>query len=428
MKILEVLPTYPGDPLDGSALHERQLNRALRERDADIEVLTTRAQKLKDIGQFLLGWPDDLPARDEHGGVPIRRFHALNAQRARKAAAEAVARRWSWEDFTEGEVTAGSARFVEFAVAQARRRPSRFDTYADIGRGPLVPGIVAHVLRHASKFDVILAAYAPFSILRQVLWAASWSKAPVVLMPLLHENDRYHQFTSLMRTYERAAAVLTSSPHTSAFLSEYAPKANPVTVGVGAIARPSDNASAARFRVRHHLEDRPVLLYVGRKEFGKRYDLAVAAMEMLPDDAVLVMVGRDADGKTIDSDRVLQLGPLSDEELADAYEACDVFILPSELESFGMVFLEAWLSAKPVIGNANCGAVAALIDHGVDGFLCRDANGIAAAARRLIEEPELGARMGAAGRAKTLSEYTWERVADRTLEALGSVARSGARA
>jgi glycosyltransferase involved in cell wall biosynthesis len=164
-----------------------------------------------------------------------------------------------------------------------------------------------------------------------------------------------------------------------------------------------------------------MILYVGRKEHGKRYDLAVKAVGRLPGDSLLVMVGRDIDGKKIESDRVRQLGLLPDDELAAAYEACDLFILPSLFESFGMVFLDAWLRGKPVIGNAACGAAASLISDGVDGFLCRDADEIASAARRLLEDPELAARLGDAGRAKTLADYTWDRVADRALDALQEI-------
>jgi glycosyltransferase involved in cell wall biosynthesis len=426
MKILEILPTYPGDPLDGSAIYERNLNLALLGRGTEIEVLTTRARRLRHEQQFLISWPDELPVHDEHDGILVHRFHAVELGRVGGAVSDAVIRRLSQEDFTEGAVLSGSARFTEVAVAQARRRPKHVDMLADIGRGPVVPSLIAHLLRRASDSDVILAGYAPFSLSRQVLWAARRAGVPVVLLPFIHDNDRYHQFNSLLRTYEQAAAVLTLSAHTSEFLREHVPGSNPVTLGAGVTTLATSSISAAEFRASHDLEDRPLILYVGRKEQGKRYDLAVDAVELLPEPATLVMVGRDADGKAVESDRVRQLGAISDEELAAAYEACDMFVLPSEFESFGMVFLDAWLRGKPVIGNLTCGAAASLIDDGVDGFLCRDAREIALAARQLIEDPALRLRMGDAGRAKTLADYTWDRVADRALEAFAGVA--GARA
>jgi glycosyltransferase involved in cell wall biosynthesis len=422
MKILEVLPTYPGDPLDGSAVYERNLNRALSAHGVRIEVLTTRAQKLRHEQQFLIGWPDELPRRDEHEGVAIRRFHALDTRRAGELASDAVIRRWSREDFADGALVAGSAQYTEAAVEQARLRPARYDALADFGRGPLVPGLLAHLARRARNFDVILVGYAPFSLQRQVLWAARGSGVPVVLLPFIHESDRYHQFESLLRTYAQAAAVLTLSAHTSEFLRRHVPQAKPVTVGAGVIPMPDAGMSAREFRARHDLGDRPIVLFVGRKEKRKRYDLAVDAIELLDSDALLVMVGRDVDGEPIRSERVRYLGPLPDEELAAAYDACDVFVLPSEFESFGMVFLDAWLRVRPVIGNLGCGAAASLIDDGVDGYLCRDAGEIAHSLKRLLDDPSLAAQMGAAGQAKTLSDYTWEKVADRALAALGDVA------
>jgi glycosyltransferase involved in cell wall biosynthesis len=420
VRVLEVLPTYPGERYDGSAVYERNLNGALVEQGTQVEVLTTRARRLQHEELFLIRWPDALPALDEHDGVPVRRFHAIDTRGFGRAASDAVARRWSKEDFVEGDVLAGSSRFTEVSVAQARRRPGHLDTLADFGRGPLVPGLLAYLTRRAHKFDVILVGYAPFSLSRQVLWAARRTGVPVVLLPFLHESDRYHLFGSLLRTYEQAAAVLVPSGHTADFLREYVPGSNPVTIGAGVGAVPVGAVTPAEFRA--DLGDRPIMLYVGRKEPGKRYDLAVNAIDLLPGDAVLVMVGRDADGVPIESDRVRQLGTLSDEDLAAAYEASDCLVLPSEFESFGMVFLEAWLRGTPVIGNTMCGASASLIDHGVNGFLCRDAGEIAKAASRLIDDRELRSRMGAAGRAKTLAHHTWERVADRALEAFHQVA------
>ena len=424
MRVLEVLPTYPGDRFDGSAIYERSLNRALVERGTCVEVLTTRASRLDHREHFHIAWPNDLPRQDEHDGVPIRRFDAVDVGRVGGAASAAVLRRWSREDFTTGVVLAGSAQFVEAGVAHAHRRPRRVDLLADLGRGPLVPGLIAHLLRSASRYDLILAGYAPFSLPRQVLWAASRSGVPVVLLPFIHEGDRYHLFSSLLRTYEKAAAVLTLSEHTSEFLRAYVPRAKPVTLGAGFTVPGGSTVSVDEFRARHNLGQRRIVLFVGRKEHGKRYDLAVDAVEMLPRDTLLVMVGRDVDGKKIESDRVRQLGLLPDDELAAAYEACHVFVLPSMFESFGMVFLDAWLRGKPVIGNATCGAAASLIDDGVDGFLCRNAREIAAAARRLFDDPGFAARIGGAGRAKTLAEYTWDRVADRALEALEQITLS----
>ena len=93
----------------------------------------------------------------------------------------------------------------------------------------------------------------------------------------------------------------------------------------------------------------------------------------------------------------------------DVLAAADFLALPSRTESFGIVFLEAWLLRKPVIG-AKVGAVADVIDHGVDGLLVDfgDVNALSDAMRIFVEQPDIAARMGAHGHAKVLAQYGWE--------------------
>ncbi len=106
------------------------------------------------------------------------------------------------------------------------------------------------------------------------------------------------------------------------------------------------------------------------------------------------------------------LGAVSEETKTDALAACLMLALPSRTESFGLVYLEAWAAAKPVIG-ARAGAVPAVIDEGVDGLLIPfgDAPALAAAITRLLDDPGLAQRMGAAGQRKVRERFTWERAA-----------------
>jgi glycosyltransferase involved in cell wall biosynthesis len=88
-------------------------------------------------------------------------------------------------------------------------------------------------------------------------------------------------------------------------------------------------------------------------------------------------------------------------------------VLPSEHESFGIVFLEAWMRQKPVIGNRACGPVASIIEHGTDGYLCHDVADFAARIRFLLDHPEDARALGTAGRTKTMAHYTWDAVGRR---------------
>jgi len=109
-------------------------------------------------------------------------------------------------------------------------------------------------------------------------------------------------------------------------------------------------------------------------------------------------------------ERVIVLDYIDEETKKDALDACSVFVMPSRAESFGIVYLEAWLYKKPVIG-AHAGALPEIIQDGKDGFLVpfADIHMISEYIRLLLEYPPLADAMGYNGYQKVLRLYTWDR-------------------
>ena len=104
------------------------------------------------------------------------------------------------------------------------------------------------------------------------------------------------------------------------------------------------------FRERHAIEG-PIVLFIGRKTTDKGYFLLQDAFRLVRSkipDACLVCVGPE-DKDAVSGDGVIQLGYLSEEEKSEALRVCDVFCVPSEGESFGLVFLEAGRAKKAVV-------------------------------------------------------------------------------
>src|SRR5205807_9064932 len=102
------------------------------------------------------------------------------------------------------------------------------------------------------------------------------------------------------------------------------------------------------------------------------------------------------------------LGFLSDEDKRDLHAAGQVFCMPSRTDSFGIVYLEAWLNGVPVIG-ARAGGVPEIITDGMDGYLVDfgDVGALADHIQFLMEHPDTAREMGQAGRRKVLAEHTW---------------------
>jgi len=110
-----------------------------------------------------------------------------------------------------------------------------------------------------------------------------------------------------------------------------------------------------------------------------------------------------------------------DPDLVSTFHACDVFVLPSRHEPFGIVVLEAWSAGRPVIAS-RVGGLQALVRDGDTGFFVDPdaptaASDLAAALERLARQPALGREVGEAGRREARSRYDWTHVGER-LESL----------
>ncbi|MEY4371660.1 MAG: glycosyltransferase MshA [Actinomycetota bacterium] len=170
------------------------------------------------------------------------------------------------------------------------------------------------------------------------------------------------------------------------------------------------------------LDDRPVLLFVGRIQPLKGLDIAVQALaELRRPDALLVAVGgasgQDGDDEVqriaalIDelgvAEQVIFVPPQQHHILSTYYRAADVVLVPSRSESFGLVALEAGACGVPVVANA-VGGLLTLVDHADTGFLVPDRapDLFASHVRWLLDHPDEARHMGerAALRAR---RYTW---------------------
>ncbi|MHB8382856.1 MAG: glycosyltransferase family 4 protein [Candidatus Binataceae bacterium] len=108
-------------------------------------------------------------------------------------------------------------------------------------------------------------------------------------------------------------------------------------------------------------------------------------------------------------DRVIFTGALGDAAVRSFYQACEVFVMPSRSEGFGIVFLEAMALGKPVIGG-NHGGTPEIWKDGTAGFLVEhgDTAALADRIKLLLRDGALRARMGAAGRRIVATRFSFD--------------------
>lgn len=183
--------------------------------------------------------------------------------------------------------------------------------------------------------------------------------------------------------------------------------------------------------------DVPLLLSVGRFHAQKGYDLippTLAELIRRSFACLWVIVGTDSDrvreGVPPDvAERIRCLPPilepdldrkgydhLPSEGLIDLYHACDIFVLPSRNEPFGMVVAEALAAGLPVVGTTGMGAPD-MIAPGKGGYVVEKENplALADALALLLSQADLRRQMGEWNRQNS-GRYDWSEVARQYLD------------
>jgi len=178
------------------------------------------------------------------------------------------------------------------------------------------------------------------------------------------------------------------------------------------------------------------LLAVGRLGYMKGFDLLVDAFAEagLAQDLRLAIAGdgpeRDrlveAVGRHGIADRVELLGRLDGAGVARAMSGAVAVVVPSRMEAFGIVALEAWRSGAPLVMTDRGGA-SEFVRDGIDGLLVNpeDSAALRRALERITSDEGLRRALAAAGRER-VPEFTWTRVA-RAYEDLYAMAASDRR-
>lgn len=184
-----------------------------------------------------------------------------------------------------------------------------------------------------------------------------------------------------------------------------------------------------RLRAKWSVGKDPLILTVARLVPHKGQDVVIKAVASLGEKFpglryVIVGVGpdeqrlRELAASLGISQRIIFAGPLSDNEVAEAYATSTIYAGLSRVEEgihaegFGISFLEAAASGLPSVAG-DSGGVRSAVRHGTSGLVLPPTNVgmVAAALRELLTDEAKRAQMGRAGRVLVETYYNWDRVA-----------------
>lgn len=180
---------------------------------------------------------------------------------------------------------------------------------------------------------------------------------------------------------------------------------------------------------RRYEHPRPFLFAAARFIPKKGLDVLIRAMRHLGDaglDVDLILAGsgpeerplRDLVGQLGLERRVTFWGVADRQEIAALLNGCALFVLPSLWEAFGIASLEAMVCGKAVVAS-DCGGIPEVVRSGETGLLVPpgDVVALAQAIAVLLQDSAAREAYGRRGREIALSEFSWNKVADRYLQA-----------
>ncbi len=258
--------------------------------------------------------------------------------------------------------------------------------------------------------------------------AAAHATKPLVVQPLMHLGGgtiaAHYQMAHQVQIYRRAHAVIAlSEKERAAFQSLGVLPEKLHVLRMGVDPWPFDNEIGQR---EYPEPDSavPAVLFLGANTYDKgAFTLAQAIIRLnqagVPvnltvagprkEDLISFLQQRPPHEQAIIGDHIRILGFVDDNVKHHLLESAFLLALPSRVDTFGIVFLEAWQHARPVIG-ALAGGIPEVITHGRNGLLVPfgDAAALAKAIQRLLEDRHFAQQLGNAGYVE-VQNYTWER-------------------
>jgi glycogen synthase len=204
-----------------------------------------------------------------------------------------------------------------------------------------------------------------------------------------------------------------------------------------------DWAADKSFHMQHDAEsERVKILFVGRLEKRKGIDVLLetaANLCMKYPSVEFHIVGDDTiknpEGETyrelfekkhlsLCTSQVIFHGKTSEDELRQHYADCDIFVAPSRFESFGLIYVEAMMFKKPVVG-CKIGGIPEVVADGESGLLVApgQVDALQRAIDSLVNSKELRQRLGLAGRLRYEQYFTDHSMASSCVNLYGKLSR-----
>jgi len=306
---------------------------------------------------------------------------------------------------------------------------------------PFSPLLFLDIIRETRKSDIVHLHTLPYSHNLIGFFFAKLFKKKIVVTPYFHIGHPEYEREVFYRLMRNCDAVLTLSDFEKRYFVNKGIRADRIfNIGSSIDIEQYDKSADLQgykekiFEKYNIIEGKTkVIIFIGVSHETKGIQhLIPAVLELRKEgeDIRLFLVGARTHKfenyynnlTLLDKLTVVDFGEVPHKEKVDLLHLSDLLVLPSEFESFGIVFLEAWNCNKPVIGTEN-GPMPEII--GAGGLVCRyaDIRDLKEKIRKILHDRSLGVRLAEAGNKKLMENYTPQKVGTKVLDVYNLVKR-----
>ena len=236
-------------------------------------------------------------------------------------------------------------------------------------------------------------------------------------------NPKAYQkwFNLEKQTYQQAKIIFTRSQQTRNSIIHTYDIPSEKVIAVGAGVNPDMLKQTAERKPEHRFN----ILFIGKEFYRKGGDIVLQAYKPLKEKyphIQLYMVTSDSIPKEYAAPDIHWVQPTWDRnKIRYQYQNADLFVLPSRLETWGDVLLEAMAQAVPCIG-VSADAMPEIIEDGKTGYIVcpEDPQAFANAMEKMITNPQKCRQMGNQAYQKLKQNFTWEATVKKMLPHLQS--------
>jgi glycosyltransferase involved in cell wall biosynthesis len=280
--------------------------------------------------------------------------------------------------------------------------------------------LIAHLKKQK---DHSISVFLPY-LYGPTFWGLRALRGNAVMIPCLHDEDQAH-WQEMKAVVQQARQIVFLSPEEKQLAQElFGEGMAPMPVlGLGVDTQAQGQAD--RFRAKYNIR-RPFVLYAGRKDPGKNVSQLIDYFgdyrRQSGVDLGLVFIG-GGDPTLVPNDRreVMDLGFVPEQEKQDAMRAALAICNLSEMESFSLVVMEAWLQRRPVIVSDRCRVTRGHCLRCDGGFAVDSSESFCRAVDRMMTKPEMAMQLGRNGQRYVECQYTWPTLLPRYLQAFNEV-------